>query len=935
MKNILKKKKTSSNSVSSAQKPKSTFSRKKIINAICISFLCICLVGSISVYTYVSHILETEGLESGVDGLTNTQSTVLYDNEGEIITTLSLDSGVRENVDYIDIPQVVIDAFLAAEDSRFFEHSGFDLPRVISSGLANVQASGIVQGGSTLTMQLVDVAYFQDSTDGTESTLDQIEQKIVEVFKAMEIESLQTKEEIIENYLNKVNFGGSARGIQKGAQYYFGKDVSEITLSEAAYLAGVVNAPATYNAYTGYYEYAVSRRNTIIGLMEYHGYITSEEADLAKSVDLSKQLAGVTLFETDSYQSFIDAVVLEVYEVTGESPYETPMYIYTTMDRDAQDLADSILNGEYVDYIDDLYQTGFAAINNQTGEILALGGGRGYSSDDDTRINRAYGDEHQVGSTSKPLASYAFGFEYLGYSTMTVVEDGPVDNYTSDGGTMYNANRDLFRGDITLMDALGYSLNLPSYNIFMDVISEIGQTKYMEVMHSMGLLEDLEYANGGISIGGSEFTTSPLELAAAYQVFANDGYYQETYTVTKIEFIDDDTKEDYNVSVEKVKVFSEETAYLISTLLQNCVENTSYYTLMNQMKSAYTVYAKSGTTDYGDTEEALYGIPSGSGKDKWMVGYTNTYTVACWAGWDMAVAGMGTYLTSATIEDPLTADITKLLLNELVGDDYNTAIEQPSGVVSISHILGLFPLSTFEDTDKYEDYLVTAYINKAFSDLAILTPDELEELSSFTANLSSNTLTLEFVEYPDIDKLTVASSTKEMDAGGVTTTGALLFDKSFIYGAVEYKWDIYVNDELIDSGSSSDTNNTTTISTNNGDSVKVCGYYGYQNADTVSNEICQTIISDAKTVYTVDSSFENLFSSSTTFETASSIVNLYAETYLDGVTIKIIENPDYTAGQYDISNSTLTPGASVSVGETYIVSIGSKTTTSDEDDSDE
>ncbi len=920
MKNIVKKKKTAS--TQSSTKTKTKKDSKKIINIICIIILCTCLVASMSAFFIIKDILDKSTLEKGTDGLTSSQSTILYDNEGVEFATLSQGSGVRENVEYIDIPQVVIDAFIAAEDSRFFEHSGFDLPRVISSGFANIKASGIVQGGSTLTMQLIDVSFFSDSPE--KSTLQQMEQKVVEVFKSLEIETLQNKDEILENYLNKVNFGSSARGIQKGAEYYFDKDVSEITLSEAAYLAGVVNAPYTYNAYLENYTYAEERRDVILGLMQYHGYISETECDLAKSVDLSKQLSGATVFETQPFQSYIDAVVEEVIDVTGENPHETPMNIYTNMDRDLQILADELCNGDHgVEYPDDLFQVGFSIVSNQTGKILAHGGGREYTSSDDARINRAYGDQHQVGSTAKPLASYAFAFEHLGYSTAMSLEDGPVDNYTADGGTMYNADRK-FRGDVTIKEAIGLSLNLPAYNTFMDVIAKIGADEYMSTMQSMGLLEGLssqEGAIGGTAIGGANFISSPLELAAAYQTLANEGNYQEAYTVSAIEFTSDDTMEDYEAEIEEVQVFSAETAFLVSHLLQDAVENQSYQTLVNTLDAPFTVYGKSGTTDY--QEEGLeYGIEVGAAKDKWMVGYTNKYTVACWAGYDKAIKDQNTWLDYEKLWANIEGTIVKAMLTEAVGDDYDTAIPQPSGVVSITHILGTFPLATMSDGN--EEYLVTGLINKKFSELSVIEPDELEELSSFNASLVNNLVSVNFSEYPDLKKLEIAKDTKLMEAGGVSIEGNLFFDSSFLFGAVEYQWDIYINGEIVDSGSSSSNTGTTTINSKNGDKVKVCGYYGYQSSSVKSNEICKEVVSDVTDTLVVDASFENLFTLTTTFDDASNMVNSYVASYLSGVNVQIIENANYAAGQYDKANSTLLPGATLELGKTYTVSIGSK-----------
>ncbi len=893
-------------------KPEKKARNRRIINTICILFLSAGVTLSLGVFLYIQNVLGNSTLPSDLSDLESANSTIILDRNGNEITTLSAGSGYRENIDYEVIPQVVLDAFLSAEDSRFFEHSGFDLPRFISSGFANLSAGGIVQGGSTLTMQLIDVAFFQEAAATQQlSTFEQLENKILEIFKSVEVETANTKEEIIEDYLNKINFGGSARGIEKGAQYYFGKSVQNLTLSEAAYLAGVVNAPSAYNAYYNY-DLGVERRDTILYLMHYHGYISQEEYELALQVDLSKQLNGVVNFEGDANQSFIDHVVQEVEATTGYNPYTTSMVIQTTMDPEAQAVADALCNGEGVTYPDDLFQTGFAAINNQTGEILALGGGRGYGGSD--RINRAYGDIHQIGSTAKPLVAYAPAFEYVGYSTSMVLEDGPIDNW-ADGTTLYNADR-RFRGDVTLSSAIGLSLNLPAYHAFMDTNEIIGNDAHLKLIQDLGF--DLDTLNPSVAIG--TFSATPLQVAGAYQTFASAGQYIEPYSVVSIDF-QDETIEDYANESAPTQIFSAETAYLTSVMLKDAVDNASYQTLVNTLKSSYPVYGKSGTTSYGD-EAAQYGIPIGIAKDKWMVGYTNQYTVAAWVGYDKPIAGMNTYLDETKLWANVEGTIVKTMLDTLTAGESVSEITRPSGVVSISHILGLFPYATAPEGNSVA--MTSGLINQKFASLDTVSPDELSTLDSLSISMNENDLTIRFTPYPDASKLVKASNVKTMSGGGVTVSGTLLFDKSFLFGAVQYKWDIYVNGTLVKNGASASDQNVETISTKNGDTVRVCGYYGYEHVSNKSNEVCQELKSSVSEELVVPSSFESIFAGKTTFESAKSSVVSFANTYFPGISVSIIENNTVEAGQYDKANSTLLPGTTLKEDVTYYVSIGSK-----------
>lgn len=820
-------------------------SKKRLINTICIIFLSLMLVGSVSAFAIVQSVLAKGNLQ-GIEGLASEDSTIIYDRNGDIITTLSMGSGVRENIDYEQIPQVVIDAFLAIEDSRFYKHNGFDFPRFLKSMYENVKGMGIVQGGSTLTMQLVDVGLYSEEEKATFGIKEKIEQKIQEIFKSMEIETQLSKEQIIENYLNKINFGGPARGIQKGAEYYFGKDVEQLTLGEAAFLAGVINAPTYNNPYFGFeqltdeegnvvysidhYEAATKRRNDVLYQMYNHGYIDKTEYNLALSQELAFQLSGTKNFSTAKNKAFVDAVVQEVKDKTGLNPYEVSMKIYTTMDPKAQEMADALCDGEGIDWPDELFQTGFAAINNQTGEVVALGGGRGY----DGTYNRATIEKHQIGSTAKPLIDYAPAFEYVGYSTEHTFLDTPVPEYAN-GETLHNADR-IFRGEVTIKTAVGLSLNVPAYRALKDVVSKIGESKVVSLLNMMGLeIESGEFSYG-MSIGGGNFDTTPLQLAGAYGVFANEGNYIEPYTVKKIEFLDGKTK-DYEVDSEEQEVFSAETAFLMSELLRDAVENPSYYTLVRTLDSNYTVYGKSGTTDLDAATAAAYGFPSGIARDKWMVGYTTQYTVACWAGYDKLIAGQNTYLDETKLYANIEGKIVKRMLDTLTTENPGQ-IARPNGVVSLTHVKGVYPY-TAPSEGMGKDSVVTGLINKKFAKLQdAITPDKLDSLANLNVVLNGNSLEIKFTPYPKAEKLTESKGTIKVQGKDYK----VFFDKDAVFGPVKYKYNVYINDVLVKSNASSSNVNTEVLDVKNGDVVRVVGYYGYSKTDSAnSNEITKTI----------------------------------------------------------------------------------------------
>ncbi|HAH93479.1 MAG TPA: penicillin-binding protein, partial [Dielma fastidiosa] len=232
----------------------------KVLNSIIIVILSLVLIGSVSAFYLLDGILnDPDAPKYDASSLETQESSVIYDTDGNVIIELSREDGTRENVSYDQIPQVVVDAFLSIEDSRFYKHNGFDLPRFIKSALENVKQGNLGQGGSTLTMQMIDVSHMSKLEKAPNGFV-RIARKVQEIFLSMQAESHISKQQILEKYLNLINFGGPARGIQKGAQYYFGKDVSQVTLSEAAFLAGVINAP---NGFDPYYNYdaAIERRN--------------------------------------------------------------------------------------------------------------------------------------------------------------------------------------------------------------------------------------------------------------------------------------------------------------------------------------------------------------------------------------------------------------------------------------------------------------------------------------------------------------------------------------------------------------------------------------------------------------------------------------------------------------------------------------------------
>ena len=639
--------------------------------------------------------------------LESEDSSIIYDVNGDEIVELGL--YLRENIEYDDLPNCLIDAFLSIEDSRYFEHFGFDIPRFTKAILANLKSGNFGQGGSTMTMQLVKNSYFQvdadgDSTMAASSGMSGVKRKMQEIVLAIEANSQVSKKDILALYVNKINYGNNIRGVQKAAQYYFGKDANELGLVESAFLAGIINAPNNYNPYNELYknddsyiylnskitylENAQERTAEVLDLMAYHGYITEEEAKLAKTVNIEDLLAGVAKkFNNYSqyYQDYIDAVIEEATEITGKDPYTTSMRIYTSMEPYMQRVLYDIEN-ENTDlkYTNDLEQSALVVLNNQTGELIALGGGRN-QEEQARQFNRATSSYLQPGSSIKPVIEYALAFDRLGWSTAHTITDQPYYLY---GGNVLvaNAGSQGYTGDMLITEAIARSLNTPAVQTLAAVIDEIGEDGVKDYLRSIGITKNLDTFDLQWAIGGNTCLVTPVQLAGAHAVFMNNGYYVKPHTIKKIVFSDDS---EYIADTTGTQVISSAAAYMIATCEEYNVSGP-FLNNMQILKRDYPVYAKTGTTDWS-TSGAQYGIPTGAPKDMWLMCQNSNYTITIWLGFDKAE--VGSYFTSAEDLANLKGKIGRYILDELDENmDGNTSgVTRPDDVSDVTIVKGAYP----------------------------------------------------------------------------------------------------------------------------------------------------------------------------------------------------------------------------------------------------
>ncbi len=620
----VKKKTNTKKKVNSGKKKRSLW--KKILTVILIiGICCILLVTLFFGYIVISAPKFSESAFAVKD------QTVVYDINGDVITTLGAEK--RESVSYDELPQVLIDAIIATEDSRFFQHNGVDLPRFLKASV--LQVVGIDGGGaSTITMQTVKNNLTSTESRGIKGIIRKFQDVYLSVFK---VEKQYSKEEIIELYVNNYNLGDNIYGVSEAAKYYFGKSISELTLPEASLIAGLFQAPNGHNPYR-HIDSATSRRNTVLELMVRHGYITKEVAELAKKVKIEDLLAGKT--EATPYQGYIDAVIDEVEKKTKNNPYKVPMKIYTTMERSIQDGINTVLNNSEWYWRDDKVQSGIAVVNVQTGAISAIGAGRNRSGE--RTFNYATDAKRQPGSTAKPIFDYGPGIEYNNFSSYTLFNDEP---WTYTNGPSVN-NWDMqFHGLVTTRYALQYSRNVPALKAFQ----QVGPKNSQKFAYSLGLdvslnknSENYRQLKGGgdnaineaYSIGGVAEGFTPLEMAAAYSGFASGGYYSEPYSVTKIEYRDTGEVEEFKP--EKERVMKESTAYIMNNILESAV--TSGFAGGASVAGSH-VAAKTGTSNFSDDALKKYKLPSYAVNDLWTVAYTSQYSVAVWYGYESAEIG--------------------------------------------------------------------------------------------------------------------------------------------------------------------------------------------------------------------------------------------------------------------------------------------------------
>ena len=618
-----------------------------VILSLAIVFVSAILIGA--VYIIIS------APEFDTNKLYNKEASVLLDKNGNEFARLGVED--RDLVSYDDLPQVLVDAIVATEDSRFFQHQGFDIARFIKASIQQVLGKSGAGGASTLTMQVVKNTYSDKSVTLTRKFTD----IYMSIFK---LEKQYTKEEIMEFYVNSQFMGNNIYGVEQASQKYFGKSVKDLTLSEAAVIAGIFNAPTAYNPFQNI-DLCTSRRNRVLDLMYLHGYINEEQRDDAKAISVESLIVEKTGKGLNKYQSFIDTLINQIVDETGLDPATTPMTINTTLDPDVQDVLNALNNQELgYKFINDVVQVAIVVTDTKDGSITAVDGRRNQTGERQLNLATSKSITFQPGSTAKPIFAYGPLIEYNNASTGTYFWD---DEYTYSNGTVFFDSDRQFQGMQTMRTALANSRNIPA----VQALQQVDKEKIAEFVHALGIDYGKELYES-YAIGGG-FTTNPLAMAGAYGAFARGGYYIEPYSYTKITF--KDTNEVTEHKPKRVKVMSEETAYMINSMLTTA---QSQGVGGNFSISGTDVGAKTGTSTYDSATLKKYNVPLSTSADNWNITYSPDYVISLWYGYER--------LSHEFYTDPIKADSArKRIMAAIAKKIYkkNSRFDKPSSIVEM------------------------------------------------------------------------------------------------------------------------------------------------------------------------------------------------------------------------------------------------------------
>lgn len=545
--------------------------------------------------------------------LTSQSITTIYDDQNRVISRLGAQK--REYAKDNQIPKQLKNAVVSIEDRRFYKHHGVDTIRILGAATSNVFGrSAGMQGGSTLTQQLVKLSVF--STAASDRTL---KRKAQEAWLAINVEQHFSKSQILDFYINKVYMGNGIYGMQTAAQYYYGKDLNDLDLSQLALLAGMPQSPTYYNPLVSNTKYATQRRNEVLNAMVRSNYITQSQANQAASESVTAGLdpdhgnisGSGTAVDSKVVDPYVKQVLADL-QAQGYDPYSDGLKVHTNLDLDAQQHLYDAAN-KNVQFQNDKMQAGVAVTDPHNGQIIAMLGGR-HTGNVVYGLNRAVQSNRSSGSTAKPLMDYGPAIEYLQWPTFKSIAD---TRFVFPGtNTVLHDFDKKYKGNMTMREALVQSRNVPAIR----ALQAVGIKRATSFLDGLGISQKLPYTlQNGIAL-----YISPLQVSAAYAAFANGGTYYKPYYISSITTQDGSVKQ---FNPKGKRAMNKATAYMITDMLKG-VFTDSQGSATDARLDGVNQAGKTGTTNYP-------GNSSQSGvMDSWMAGYTKNYSIAVWTGYD-------------------------------------------------------------------------------------------------------------------------------------------------------------------------------------------------------------------------------------------------------------------------------------------------------------
>ena len=545
--------------------------------------------------------------------LTSQSITTIYDDQNRVISRLGAQK--REYAKDNQIPKQLKNAVVSIEDRRFYKHHGVDTIRILGAATSNLFGrSAGMQGGSTLTQQLVKLSVF--STAASDRTL---KRKAQEAWLAINVEQHFSKSQILDFYINKVYMGNGIYGMQTAAQYYYGKDLNELDLSQLALLAGMPQSPTYYNPLVSNTKYATQRRNEVLNAMVRSKYITQSQANQAASESITAGLdpdhgnisGSGTAVDSKVVDSYVKQVLADL-QAQGYNPYSDGLKVHTNLDLDAQQHLYDAAN-KNVQFQNNKMQAGVAVTDPHNGQIIAMLGGR-HTGNVVYGLNRAVQSNRSSGSTAKPIMDYGPAIEYLQWPTFKSIAD---TRFVFPGtNTVLHDFDKKYKGTMTMREALVQSRNVPAIR----ALQAVGIKRATTFLAGLGISQKQPYTlQNGIAL-----YISPLQVSAAYAAFANGGTYYKPYYISSITTQDGSVKQ---FNPKGKRAMSKATAYMITDMLKG-VFTDSQGSATDARIDGVNQAGKTGTTNY----------PSNSSQsgvmDSWMAGYTKNYSIAVWTGYD-------------------------------------------------------------------------------------------------------------------------------------------------------------------------------------------------------------------------------------------------------------------------------------------------------------